>query len=114
MIFVYTIHACDIGVPGGHNAKVSSLIPVVSEYIWITGDRKSHTKKFCRGGHIVHNICIITSADLQRVRYKVHMNNIKGPMFHNKYFMERDYTVMDCLEEQLVIRNRLEYKKDCL
>ena len=58
----------------------------------------------------------MTSADLFRVTHnlKVNVNNLKGPMFHNKYFMERDHTVMDCVEEQLVMRNRLEYKKDCL
>ena len=38
----------------------------------------------------------------------------KGPFFHNKYYMERDRTVMDCMEEQLVSRNRKEYEIDCL
>ena len=56
----------------------------------------------------------MTSADLHRVRSKVNINNLKGPMFHNKYFMEKDHIVMDCMEEELVIRNRLEYEKDCL
>ena len=35
-------------------------------------------------------------------------------MFHNKYFMERDHTVMDCVEEELVIRNKQEYERDCV
>lgn len=34
-------------------------------------------------------------------------------MFHNKYFMERDHTVMDCIEEEIVNRNKEEYKRDC-
>ena len=57
----------------------------------------------------------MTSADLFRMSndLKVNDSSLKGPMFHNKYFMERDHTVMDCVEEQLVIRNRLEYMKDC-
>ena len=71
-------------------------------------------KRYCKGGYIVHNICIVTSSDLSSVQSKVDANNLTGPMFHNKYFMERDHTVMDCMEEQLVIRNRLEYEKDCL
>ena len=37
-----------------------------------------------------------------------------GAMFHNKYYMERDHTVMDCIEEELVSRNKQEYEKDCI
>ena len=126
-IKIKSMHACTVmlrvilyilllytGVPGGYNANVSSLVPVISDYIWITGDRRWHVKKFCSGEVVVHKICIITSADLSRVQYKVDVSNISGPMFHNKYFMERDHTVMDCLEKQLVIRNRQEYLKDCM
>ena len=34
-------------------------------------------------------------------------------LFHNKYFMEVDHTVMDCMEERAVARNRLEFEQDC-
>ena len=111
---VYIKYCVYIGVPGGYNANVNSRIPMVSEYIWVTGQRKTQTERYCKSGYIFHNICIITSADLSSVHSKVDDNNLRGPMFHNKYFMEKDHIVMDCLEEQLVIRNRLEYKKDCL
>ena len=47
------------------------------------------------------------------MKYKVDLGNIQGPFFHNKYFMKVDHTVMDCLEEQLVIRNKQEYENDC-
>ena len=89
-------------------------IPIVSEYIWVTGQRKTQAEQYCKSGYIVHNICIMTSADLSSVHRQVNIKRLRGPMFHNKYFMERDHTVMDCLEEQLVVRNRLEYEKDCL
>ena len=89
-------------------------IPIVSEYIWITGQRKAEIEQYCKSGYVVHNICIMTSADLSSVHRQVNVKKLRGPMFHNKYFMERDHTVMDCLEEQLVVRNRLEYEKDCL
>ena len=95
------------GVPGGYNASVNSLMSV-ADCIWILD------KKYCSSGYVVHGICIMTSADLFRVSSKVNIDNLEGPMFHNKYFMERDHTVMDCMEEQLVIRNRLEFKRDCL
>ena len=53
------------------------------------------------------------SADLHQVKYEVDLDDVHGPFFHNKYFMEWDHTVMDCLEEQLVIRNKREYIKEC-
>ena len=108
---------CVAGVPGGYNATVRSLIPYVAVCVWVTDPAaKREPHKYCSSGYIIHDICIMTSADLFRVtdNLKVNVNNLKGPMFHNKYFMERDHTVMDCVEEQLVMRNRLEYKKDCL
>ena len=112
---MYSVFTLCAGVPGGYNANISSLIPVVSTYVWITQPaQKKEPYKYCRSGYIVHGICIMTSADLYRVSSKVNVNNLKGPLFHNKYFMEKDHTVMDCMEEELVIRNRLEYKKDCL
>ena len=70
--------------------------------------------KYCKGGYIVHGICILTSADLYKVSSKVDAHNLKGPMFHNKYFMEVDHTVMDCMEKELVSRNKQEYIDDCL
>lgn len=76
-------------------------------------------RQLCKGGNVVHNICIVTSADLWSMRIidsKVNDNDyeLKGPMFHNKYFMKLDHTVMDCLEELLVLRNRIEYDRECL
>ena len=61
----------------------------------------------------MHGICIVGSGDLHRVKHKVDSENVLGPLFHNKYFMEWDHTVMDCLEEQLIIRNKREYMKEC-
>ena len=105
------------GVPGGYNASVRSLVPVVSTYLWVTTpEDKKEPYKRCRSGYIIHSICIMTSADLYTVsnNLKANSGHLTGPMFHNKYFMEKDHIVMDCIEEQLVIRNWLEYKNDCL
>ena len=105
-----------IGVPGGYNASLRSLVPVVSTYIWVTNDLKKPYTQYCTSGYIVHVICIMTSADLFRVSrdLEVDASNPTGPIFHNKYFMERDHTVMDCVEKELVTRNSLEYNRDCL
>ena len=97
-----------IGVPGGYNEHINWMIPKlkVADVIWLHGGAN------CSGWNI-HNICVVSSGDLPLIKYKVDTDDIKGPMFHNKYFMERDHTVMDCLEEQLVIRNKEEYERDC-
>ena len=94
------------GVPGGYNKQFYSLVPSVAEPLWVKGDIKCNSS-------VVHNVCIISSADLYQVKYEVDLDNVQGPLFHNKYFMEKDHTVMDCLEEQLVIRNKREYMKEC-
>ena len=33
-------------------------------------------------------------------------------LFHNKYFTELDHTVMDCMEERAVAKNRQEFEAD--
>ena len=96
-------------MPGGYNKRVEDLIPKVADVLWCYSNPNA---KHCQGV-VVHGITIITSAALSFVQYKVDLGNIQGPFFHNKYYMELDHTVMDCLEEQLVIRNKQEYENDC-
>ena len=66
-------------------------------------------------GATVHHICIITVGEFRSILAK---NERKMPaqkaLFHNKYYMELDHTVMDCMEERLVAINKREYKKDCI
>ncbi len=40
-------------------------------------------------------------------------NNGDTALFQNKYFMEKNHIVMDCMEEMIVAKNKLEYKQDC-
>ena len=62
-------------------------------------------------GRIVHYICIISCSDLHQVQYSI-KNTVA--FFYNKYFMEEDHVVMDCVEEKLIERNRIEYNGDCM
>ena len=99
------------GVPGGYNEYIDSrhLIPHVENVVWC------HDKDPVRcKGLIVHHVSIFTSSDLHLAGYRVNLDNIQGPFFHNKYFMEVDHTVMECMEEQLIIRNKKEYENDCM
>ena len=34
-------------------------------------------------------------------------------LFQNKYFVENDHVAMDCMEEGIVDRNRIEYQLEC-
>ena len=95
------------GVPGGYDPKLKGLYFGIDFYIWLTGGAAN---KFC-GGKNVHHICVVSVYELSAIIRGT--KDGKWFLFHNKYFMEMDHVVMDCMEERLVARNRLEYKQDC-
>lgn len=105
------------GVPGGYNEDYEKRIPTVSGVIWMTAalGREKNWKSYCNGWNI-HKVCVCSSADLYRLNYKPHTPLIKSgkgeSLFHNKYFLELDHTIIECMEEELVRRNRMEYFKD--
>ena len=102
-------------VPGGFKPLLKGHIPLVDDCIWLTRslDPNKNRKKHCNGRN-VHDVCIISVGDLFRLKYRPqNITSQSGPMFHNKYFMEVDHVVMDCCEEELVQRNREEYRTDC-
>ena len=94
------------GAPGGYNESVE--IPIIERVMWMYGKELS----LCHGD-VIHGVCIVTVGDLPEV-YRLGV----GPaspvnFFFNKYSMERDHLVMDCLEEELLRRNFIEYNSDC-
>lgn len=91
------------GVPGGFNPKMKDLYFRVSMYIWLTS--RNHSP--CVGKN-VHSICVVTVGDLKLV-----LDKKRRSLFHNKYFMEQDHTIMDCMEESLVVQNMKEFQDDC-
>ena len=95
------------GVPGGYDPRLKDLYFEVDFAIWLTGSAR---KKFC-GGKDVHGVCIVSVYELKEILGRT--KNGAKYLFHNKYFMEMDHVVMDCMEERLVARNRLEYEQDC-
>ena len=85
-------------------------MPTVDTCIWmVSRQARRHPQEFCKGS-VVHNICILSSGDLPTVYSNAH----RPTFFFNKYFMERDHVIMDCMEERIVKQNRLEYENDCL
>ena len=95
------------GVPGGYNPSIprNEYFSVVKAF-WTISNSFQEEEYNCKGV-VHHNICIITAADLASV------TKGKDYLFHNKYFMEVDHTVMTCMEERIVARNKLEYRKEC-
>ena len=99
------------GVPGGPPKK-GTVIPIVDAYQWMNSNyAKLHVQELCKG-RIVHSVCILSIGDLPMV-YSKGVNAQQPNFFFNKYFMEWDHVVMDCMEQRLVEQNRLEYKQDC-
>ena len=87
----------------------TGIIPLVSDMVWVEDSK--HTARCA--GTVVHGICILSSGDLQTVYTKGVLSHTNR-FFYNKYFMHLDHVVMDCMEERLVLQNKLEYIRDCL
>ena len=95
------------GIPGGYDPKLDDLYFTIDMYMWMY----TKAQKAKCGGKVVHSICIVSVPDLPEILNR--SKDGKLAIFSNKYFMEMDHVVMDCMEERLVARNRLEYKQDC-
>ena len=93
------------GAPGGYNEKLKDLYVRAAHSTWIL----SSNHEPCQGS-VFNSICIVTGGDLPMV---MRMSENRT-LFHNKYFDNKDHTAMDCLEERIVEKNKLEYEQDCL
>ena len=93
------------GVPGGYRREIRHLYFRVANAFWATSeDAQCH-------GRIVNKICIVDAGDLAAV-LRFSRRPGRNALFQNKYFMEYDRTVMRCMEERIVQRNKLEYQQD--
>ena len=91
-------------MPGGYDARYASLVPTIDKVIWM------FTNPPCNG-QSVHSICVVNSGDLHQLSYRP-VPNKRDTFFHNKFFMEEDPTVIDCLEDELIRRNIKEFEED--
>lgn len=90
------------GVPGGYKKIPKDLHFEVMNCIWL------HAKHPRCAGLNVHSVCVVGVGDLENV-----MKTSQQAIFHNKYFMDVDHTIMDCMEERLVVENKVDFQKDC-
>ena len=126
------------GVPGGFRPEYKHNIFVVMSCIWRNVESNFFRKyynlfwgiqQFC-SGKFVHDVCMITSPDLAMLAFQPGVSGHvvtggfegaegkyegpdRGPVFHNRYLMDQDVVVMDCMEQELVRRNQLEYHHEC-
>lgn len=128
------------GVPGGYRAEDKNKLFFVMSCIWLSKtnfkdfsltlyDVWWDRKRYC-SGNIVHDICMVNNHDLFLLPYKPGIGSNtttgcfsgsvgsydgpdRGPIVHNKYSMDEDMVVMDCMEQELIRRNRLEYRQKC-
>ena len=95
-------------IQGDHSNSVTPPISYIEVSIWLAKLSPSDVLEHC-SGFKRHAVCIVAIGDLHRV-YEIGVN--KNSLFFNKYFMEVDHVIMDCMEERLVKQNMLEYARD--
>ena len=64
-------------------------------------------------GFDVHGICVLGSGDLPHIELIWKSRSWKY-LFLNKYFMDYDHVIADCMEGRLIHRNIQEYTTDCM
>ena len=64
----------------------------------------------CLEGKWHHRICIVSVGDLPWLKSGMDSGNF---YFMNKYWIEYDHVVMDCMEDLLVEKNVEEFSRDC-
>ena len=84
----------------------------VADTIWLSWEEIGKGQKTHCSGSNIHRVCIVSSGDLHRLKYSTDPDYVRAPLFHNKYSMAEDHTVMDCMEELLIERNKQEYIRD--
>ena len=137
---VYAMLFMQPGAPGGYREEEKKKIFPITSSIWMDGDSSSlnrlrmavFPRTFC-SGRSRHNVCLVGSKDLHKLSYKpgivgyrgvvpymrtdgkirFYQGPDRGPLFHNKFSLEDDHVMMQCMERELGRRNSLELKQEC-
>ena len=93
--------------PGNfHTIKKDMTMPLVRKAVWKPFHGKHKAK--CLERYIVRSFCIQSASDLPYLR------SLSGIWFLNKYYIDYDHVVMDCMEELLLKKHFKEYEVDCI
>ena len=91
--------------PKGHCASNCEQVSVIKAIF------KSDMPKGVCAGKLVHFSCILSILDLPVL---TKYSKSKTTYFFNKYDMDYDHVVMDCMEESIVKQNKWEFTMDCI
>ena len=122
--------------PGGFRPELKDYIFSVISCIWMNHGKRlkllRSPTKLC-AGTVRHDICIVNARDLHKLAYRPgiagyrnvdsflrseraiqsYSGHDRGPLFHNKYSMESDHVIINCMGMELIRRNRLEHEREC-
>lgn len=96
------------GVPGGYKRHLQHQYFEVAGSYWSKVNTFQKRRKYACRGAVVHEVCVVGAGDLSAL-----LADRSRHLFHNKYFMELDHTVMGCMEELIVVWNKKEYQQEC-
>ena len=106
----YAMASTSPEAPGQNVLELTDDVPAVFKAIWYHYPSSPHRLPGERcGGRIVHQICILNAAELPRVHDTMKNSNV---WFFNKYFMESDHAVIECVENELIRSNKHEFLQD--
>ena len=91
----------------GNSLNVDWL-PLITGNIWWSPKLKPG---ICIDRRFIHFVCIASVSDLPKLK---DFYVSKRMWFYNKYLVEYDHVVMDCMESLLIQKNYEEYENDCL
>ena len=94
-------------LPEAPTSRLTSRVKVI---LVKTFFKTNYPGKKC-AGKAVHTSYILNIRDLPLLHE--YMRGKRTIFFYNKYLLEYDHVVMDCMEQRIVEQNKLEYKRDC-
>lgn len=94
--------------PGNRYLLRGRKMPLLAQRIWKF--QTLNGSPLCKERRLFHRICIVSSSDLPWLREVMEKKQF---YFFNKYWIDYDHVVMDCIENLLVERNVEEHIRDC-
>ena len=105
-LFFNTLNQLPDAPGGSADPTQNHTLPPVTVRLW----KSLHPQNMCTAQKFIHRVCITDVGDLPALKAA---SMEKKWMFYNKYTIDFDHVVMDCIENLLVHRNKQEYTHDC-
>ena len=100
--FFATLNKMEDAPGNRHTLKKNVVMPMVSRAIWNVQPKETE----CIERYFIHNVCILSVSDLPNLK------SVSNIWFFNKYRIDYDHVVMDCMEELLLKKHYREHAID--